>query len=339
MNTDILQSARIIAVEEHVAAADIARRLDPAKVGAAGWPAPGTGPALLGRGEQLAEAGALRLAAMDRAGISVQVLSVGGPGPELTTGDGGIEFARAYNRRLAQIVANHPDRFAALATLPAHQPQAAADELEHAVRDLGMRGAIISGTVEGRFLDDPMFQPLLARLEDLDVPIFLHPGLPPPAVQAAYYGRLPGCSSFILSTYGWGWHCEVAIHVLRLVLSGTLEKHPRLKIIVGHMGEGLPIMMERLDEVFAGETPHLPSKPTDYLRRHLYIATSGFRSPGGFAALLETFGEDHLLFAADYPMTDLDAAVAFFRSRSLDAAAYNKIAHGNASQLLRIACP
>ena len=266
----------------------------------------------------------------------MQVLSNGGPTAECAVGESGLEYARAFNDRLAAIVAVRPDRFAALACLPAHLPQLAADELERATGRLGLKGALLSGTAKGLFLDDPTFEPLLRRAEELRVPLFLHPGVAPIAVQRAYYGGLPSTMGFILGTYGWGWHSEVAIHALRIVISGTLDRHPQLQLIIGHMGEGLPVMMERIDESFGPEAAHLSKLPSAYLREHFSVAISGFCSAGGFGTLLDTFGDDRILFASDYPMTNLEAATQFFQSRALSPETLRKISSGNASRLLAL---
>jgi predicted TIM-barrel fold metal-dependent hydrolase len=327
----------IIAVEEHLAVPELSARLDAPALSLDQWPWPGGPPALLrNRAPQLADTGAGRLTAMDEAGIAIQVLSFADAIPRFA---GSAAHARARNDRLSAIIASEPKRFAGFACLATHSPEEAADELERSVRDLGLCGALIPGTVEGRFLDDPCFAPLLRRAETLGVPLFLHPGLPPEPLQKAYYSGLPHNMGFILGTYGWGWHAEVALHALRLVVSGTLDRHPRLQLIIGHMGEGLPAMMERIDQSFAPEAAHLASLPSDYLRKHFNVAISGFCSVGGFNTLVDSFGEDRVVFAADYPMTNLPAAVGFLRSRALPTATLHKIAWGNAARLLGLSVP
>ena len=326
----------IVAVEEHLAIPSLAGRVAPSVLAARGWPAPDVAPALFEeRGPLLIDIGEARLAAMDAAGITLQVLSFAGTvTPDMLAGREGLAFARDCNDFIAAIVADRPDRFAGLACVAAHFPEEAADELERAVRDLGLRGAIVSGTIEGKFLDDPVFAPLLHRAEALGVPVFLHPGLPPEPVVKAYYGGLPHNMGFILGCYGWGWHSEVAIHALRLIVSGALDRHPRLQLIVGHMGEGLPAMIERIDHSFVPEASHLADVPSHYLRSRFNVAISGFCSAGGFDTLLRTFGEDRILFAVDYPMTNLDEAMRFLRTRSLSPAARRKISYENAARLL-----
>src|ERR1700678_891348 len=262
---------RIVALEEHFTVPSLVRKIDPGAIAPHGFQ-PGFGSHL---DEQLSDLGASRIADMDEAGITVHVLSASGPGAYLLEGDEGITFARDINDALAKAVATHPDRLAGFAHLPMRSPQRAADELERAVRDLGFCGALIDGLTEGRFLDDPRFDPILARAEQLDVPIYLHPNLPPQSVRDAYYSGLPGLTGFRLSTAAWGWHSETAIHVLRLVLSGALDRHPKLKLIIGHMGEGLAAMMVRSDKSLADYIGHLSRSVAQTILDQVSITTSG----------------------------------------------------------------
>ena len=147
----------------------------------------------------------------------------------------------------------YPRRFAGFAHLLMGTPEAAADELERAVCVLGLAGALINGTTGERFLDDPVFEPILSRAAQLDVPIYLHPNVPPQAVRGAYYEALEPKVGFLLSTNAFDWHVETAIHIVRLVVSGTFDRYPGLKIIVGHMGETLPFMLARLDSMLNDE--------------------------------------------------------------------------------------
>ena len=210
---------------------------------------------------KLESTGADRLADMDAAGITLQVLSTAGPGADLLPGEAGVIHARGINDALERLIDQHPDRYAGFAHLPMQSPEMAADELERTVCELGFCGAMVNGMTGGRFLDDLTFEPLLARAEVLAAPIYLHPNVAPIPVQQNYYEGLPKPSvGSMLATAGWGWHSETAIHLLRLVLSGALERHPTLQIIVGHMGEMLPMMLARCDEMFGLET-------SAYLRR------------------------------------------------------------------------
>lgn len=329
MKGDIM---RIVALEEHFTAPALVRRIDPEAIVRHGFP-PGFGAQLE---TQLSDLGASRLKDMDEAGITVHVLSASGPGADLLDGDEGITFARDINDHLAKAVAAHSGRLAGFAHLPMRSPQAAADELERSVRDLGLCGALINGVTEGRFLDDARFDSILARAEQLDVPIYLHPNLPPAAVRDAYYSGLPGQSGFRLATAAWGWHSEVAIHVLRLVVSGTLDRHPKLKLIIGHMGEGLAAMLVRSDRVMADFTPHLARPLAKTILEQVWVTTSGLFTEPPLEVALKIFGIDRVLFSIDYPYSSNRTGRNFLDSLKMPAADLEKFAHGNADRLLKL---
>jgi predicted TIM-barrel fold metal-dependent hydrolase len=185
---------------------------------------------------QLCDLDAGRLREMDSAGIDVQVLSLTAPGVEQLDPADAIAVARDANDRVAAVVRRHPTRFAGFAAMPTAAPETAADELERAVRQLGFKGALINGHTRGRYLDDPLFWPILERAAGLEVPLYLHLTPPPtPVVEAAYAG-LPPHITALLATGAWGWHVETAFHVLRLILGGVFDRYPRLQLVIGHLG-------------------------------------------------------------------------------------------------------
>ncbi len=329
---------RIVTLEEHFVVPALIDRIDRAVITRRGFPPPGAPWSQIAKRNELQELGAPRIADMDAAGITVQVLSVSGPGADLLAGADGITLAADYNNALATAVSRQPHRLAGFAHLPMLSPDAAADELERCVTQLGFHGALINGVTEGRFLDDPQFDPILARAEALDVPIYLHPGIPPEPVCDAYYEGLPGQLGFLLATAGWGWHIETAVHVLRLVLSGTLDRHPRLKLIIGHMGEALPFMLARGQQVFGGDTAKsLRRSFAQTILEQVWITTSGFFTLPPFVTALLTFGADRILFSVDYPFSPNAVGRAFLDQLPVSPEDREKIAHGNADQLLRLA--
>jgi hypothetical protein len=329
---------RIVAVEEHLTFPDLLAGIGSETLERNGWPAPGSPGFRAVVPPALEEFGQGRLAAMDAAGVTTQVLSAPGPGAELVAGEAGVAMARACNDRLARLASTQPERFAGFAHLPMRSPAAAADELERAVRELGLKGALINGTIDGRFLDHPDFEPVLARAETLGVPLYIHPGIPPESVRAAYYNDLPAEAPFLLSIAGWGWHAETAVHILRLALSGALDRHPRLQLLIGHMGEGLPAMMERVERVFSRySSAHLERNAARAILDQVWVSTSGFASVPAFLATLTTFGADRILFSVDYPFGDNKAAVDFLTALPLSPADRQKIAHANADALLALA--
>ncbi len=289
---------------------------------------------------QLEDVAEGRLADMDAASITYQVLSTVGPGADLLSGREAVAFARDTNDRMAAVVARHPDRFGGFAHLPMSEPEAAAHELERAVRALGFSGAMVHGLTQGRFLDHPSFEPLLAQAEALNAPLYIHPGLPPRPVYEAYFAGLPTPADFVLSIAGWGWHAETAIHVLRLVMSGVLERRRSLRLVVGHMGEGLPAMLARCDKVLS---PLLQRSSGRSLRQtlleQLWITTSGFFDQPSFMAALLTFGADRILFSVDYPFASNAVAQDFLMRLPVSDADRSRIAHANADRLLGLDRP
>jgi uncharacterized protein len=327
---------RIVALEEHFTIPSLVRRISPEAIARRGFPV-GTDWRRGNAVEQrLPEIGAVRLGEMDQAAIATQVLSLSGPGADLVDGPDGVLLARDLNDALAKAISEHPDRFAGFAHLPMRRPDAAADEFERTVRDLGFCGALINGMTEDLFLDDSRFDPILSRAEQLDVPIYVHPNLPPESVRKAYYDGLPRSTGFRLAIAGWGWHSETAIHILRLVLSGALDRHPRLKLIIGHMGEGLPAMLARCDQIFAHEVPHLKRSVAQTILDQVWVTTSGMFTMPPFFAALAVFGIDRVMFSIDYPFSSNQQARDFLDTLPLAPADLKKVAHANADRLLKL---
>jgi uncharacterized protein len=327
---------RTVAIEEHFSVPDLVKRIDPAAIKARGYrprTPPPDGPSPL---ELLPEIGDRRLELMDKAGITVQVLSNSGPGPDLMPGAEGVAIARAMNDHLAAAVAKHPGRLAGFAVLPMHDPEACPVELTRCVKELGFPGALINGTTNGLFLDHPGYDGLLSAAEALDVPIYIHPHLPPEPVRQAYYSGLPDGSARVLESAGWGWHQETAIHVLRMVLAGAFDRHRRLKVIIGHMGEMLPVMMARIDDVFRHDASHLQRPISQTILDQVWLTTSGIFTEPPFLAALQTFGIDRLMFSVDYPYAPNVKGRQFLDRVSLSPADMAKLTHGNVDALLKI---
>src|SRR5579863_3135134 len=196
--------------------------------------------------ERLDDLGALRLKEMDEAGIDIQVLSHANPSLQKLDAATAVPLAHRVNDRLRDTVQTHPDRFAGFAALPTADPKAAADELERTVTKLGFKGAMIHGMTNGVFHDDKRFWPIYERAQALDVPIYIHPGIPHPAVIDIYYKDYVQQYPSLLRA-AWGFTVETATQALRMVLSGMFDQYPRLKIILGHLGEGLPFLLWRIN--------------------------------------------------------------------------------------------
>jgi predicted TIM-barrel fold metal-dependent hydrolase len=287
--------------------------------------------------EQLCDLGEGRIAAMDSAGIDVQVLSLTSPGVEQLAASEAPAFAREANDLLAEAVRRHPDRFAGFAALPTATPEAAADELERTVREHGFKGVLINGHIQGRHLDDRFFWPILERAEALGVPIYLHPTPPPRSmVEASYTGNYSSGVAGLLSTAAWGWHIETATHVLRLILSGAFDRYPKLQLVVGHMGEGLAFMMPRIDLALPTEMTKLDRSVGSYLRENLHYTFSGFNWTQAFLDLVLQVGAERIMFSADYPFRSMAEARTFLDRLPVSPADRERIAHRNAERLLRL---
>jgi predicted TIM-barrel fold metal-dependent hydrolase len=259
-----------------------------------------------------------RIADMDASGIDLQVLSLSSAGLDKLDAATATALVYEINNRLADAVSAHPDRFAAFATVALQEPEKAALELERCVRELKFKGLIV-----------------------LDVPIYVHPGLPPKAVADVYFGGLPGGIGFTLSMAGWGWHAETGLHCLRLMLSGAFDRFPKIKIIVGHMGDHLPFNIARADRVFGEMAGGVSSAPfqrriIEYFMEHFYITTSGYFDIAPFICARDVIGTDHVLFSVDYPYASNAEGRKFLDTLPVNAEDREKIAHGNAERILRL---
>lgn len=281
---------------------------------------------------RLADFDELRLAEMDRAGIAVTVLSQTGPGVqgELDT-NAAIASAKDNNDFLASQVARHPTRYAGFATLPMQDPQAAAEELTRAVKQLGFKGALVNGHTNGRYYDDPAFDVVWERFQALDVPLYLHP-IDFPAVPASFAGHAE------LKGATWGWGVETGTHALRLLFGGVFDRFPKLTVILGHMGEGLPFQRWRFDSRF-GAYPHgirLQRAPSEYIGSNIVITTSGVCSGAALAGAIGELGAQAVMFSVDYPYESTAVAADFIETAPMDERTRELVCHGNAERLLKL---
>jgi predicted TIM-barrel fold metal-dependent hydrolase len=313
----------VIAIEEHYWDAELASHFTGGEAGRPGETQ-----------RRLDDLGALRIKEMDEAGIDIQVLSHGAPSAQKLPADIAADVTRRVNDRLHRAIADHPQRFAGFAALPTADPQAAALELERCVTRLGFKGAMIHGLALGKFVDHKAFWPIYARAEALDVPIYLHPGLPHPAVTEAYYADYATEFPMVVRP-AWGYTVETATTAIRLVLSGVFEAHPRLKIILGHLGETLPFLVWRIDQALSR-----PGQKSlgfrDVFCGNFYITTSGnFSTPALLCCMME-MGIDRILFAVDWPFVANPPATEWMAAAPISQEDKAKILGGNAKRLLRM---
>jgi 2,3-dihydroxybenzoate decarboxylase len=284
--------------------------------------------------DKLTDLGGVRLGEMDAAGIDFQVISHAPSPIQQLDPTEARALATQANDRLHDAVDRNPDRFAAFAGLPTRDPRAAADELERTVTHLGFKGAMIHGRSHEEFHDLQKFWPIYERAQYLDVPIYIHPGPPHPAMQQAYYADYladyPG-----LTGAAWGFTIDTANQVLRMILSGLFEAYPNLKIIVGHMGEGIPFLVDRIDEALnrPGGKPIAFKK---IFTEHFWITTSGhFSTPALMCALLE-LGIDRILFSVDWPYVDNQPGMDWMATLPVSATDKEKMFNANARALLKL---
>jgi 2,3-dihydroxybenzoate decarboxylase len=314
----------IIAIEEHYWDPELARTYQGPEAGRGGE-----------IDQRLYDLGALRLKEMDEAGIDVQVLSHGAPSTQKLPANIAAKVAAGVNDRLAAFVKTNPKRFAAFCALPTADPEAAADELERCVTQLGFKGAMIHGTSSGEFIDLPKYWPIYQRAEKLDVPIYLHPSLPDPRVTEIYLKEYAKDFPLVVRP-AWGFTVETATQAIRLILSGVFDKHPKLKIILGHFGETIPFLLWRIDSALK-RPGQKPLNFRDIFSRNFYLTTSGFFSNPALLCCVMEMGVDHILFAVDWPFVmDNKPAVQWLEGAPLSDEDKVKILCGNSQRLLRM---
>jgi hypothetical protein len=283
---------------------------------------------------RLDDVGQGRIAEMDAAGIDMQVLSLNSPGVEQAEAAEQSSIAVESNDFLAEIVKKHPNRFAAFAALPTAVPDKAAEELERRVRQQGFKGTLINGHTRGRYLDDKFFWPILERAQALGVPVYLHPTVPPKAVVEASFGGFSPDVTAMLAGGGWGWHIETAVHLVRMMLGGVFDRYPKLQVVIGHLGEGIPFMLPRLNRNLPKELTKLDRPLAAYLRENVHYTFGGFNFPATFLNLLLEVGVDRIMFSVDHPYGSMAEAHAFLQQLPVSEADRERIAHGNAEKLL-----
>lgn len=284
-------------------------------------------------GARLEDLGEGRLTLMDEAGVDLQVLSLTTPGLHNLAAEESVALAQRTNDLTAETVAKRPDRFQGFAALPTPSPDRAPRELERAVRDLGLKGAMLSGRTRDKHLDHPDFQPLFECAAALGVPIFIHPQIPLRAVRDANYSSLGSDIDLALATYGLGWHYEAGLQFVRLIVAGTFDRYPDLQIILGHWGEVVLFYLERLAAL--QRTAKLDRPIADYMRSNLYVTASGMFSVDYLRRCIAIVGVKRILFSTDFPYQYRPGRNArrFLEGLPLDEAGKKMFAHGNWERL------
>ena len=323
---------KIIAIEEHVST-PLYEELSPSRAGRSS--------ALTGRsarlghdiGTELRNMSNTRIAAMNEAGIDVQVLSLTSPGGQGLDAATAVKVARDANDRMADAARAHPGRFAAFAALPTPDVAAAVKELERAITVLGCKGTMINGHTHGEFLDDKKYWPIFEAAQGLDVPVYLHPRDPHPGARATYFTDYED-----IATAAWGFTLDTVSHFLRIVFAGVFDAFPKLQFILGHLGEGIPFFLDRLEDhtTEAVQRRGLKKTAAQVMRENVHVTTSGNFSPAAFQCTRDVLGLDRIIFSVDWPYESNKLGVAFLNNLPLAPAEKEKLAHGNAERLLKL---
>jgi predicted TIM-barrel fold metal-dependent hydrolase len=277
-----------------------------------------------------------RVSEMDALGQDVAVLSLNPPGVQPYRSRAGVELARKFNDELAAVVRGRPERFGGLGTVAPQDPKAAAEEVERIMGPLGLNGIMINSHTGGHYLDEPQFAPLLDAAEGHRAPIYLHPRSPSTLGLYQDYG---------MSGAIWGYQAEAGLHAMRLILSGTLDRNPGLIVVLGHLGEGIPYWLRRIDNRHAyarnvagaaSPMPALELTPSEYFRRNVVITTSGIDDPAVLALALDAVGDDNVMFAIDTPYEDPAGALAFLRDAPVTSTQRATISHRTAERVFSL---
>jgi 5-carboxyvanillate decarboxylase len=294
----------------------------------------GQNPRSIGIASRVQDIGEQRIRDMDSSGIARQILSLTNPGVQVFDAQTGAALAISCNDQLAEAIRKYPDRFSGLAAIAPQNPAAAAKELDRGVRKLGLKGAIINSHTHGEYLDDPKFWDIFAAAESLDVPIYLHPSTP----SARMYGPF---AEWGLEGAIYGFAIETSLHLLRIILSGVFDRFPKLRMVVGHLGEGLPYWLFRIDffhraNVASSRYPNvkkLEKKPSEYIRENVWVTTSGMAWEPPILYCQKVLGVDRVLYAMDYPYQFVPAEVKVTDDLPISASDKKKLYQTNAERV------
>lgn len=285
----------------------------------------------------LFELGERRIKEMDDNKIDMEILSYTNA-TQWISGADSITLSKSANDKLSKLVKQYPSRFRAFATLPWSDPNAAARELRRAIKDDGFVGALISGRPQtgNVFLDDECYYPIWEVLCEFDLPIYIHPNFTSPDVINGYYSGLNENVNMILSSYGFGWHVEAGIQVIRMILSGVFDKFPKLKVISGHWGEVVPFYLTRFDQMFLPSITGLKENFSFYYKRNVYVTPSGIYDDESLEFCVKKLGIDHVLFSADFPYIQESGARHFIENAPLSREDKEKFGYLNAEKILHL---
>jgi 5-carboxyvanillate decarboxylase len=276
----------------------------------------------------------MRIADMDAHGVDVQLLLLTSPGVQIFDADTATEMAELANDRLAEAIARHPDRLAGLAAFAPQDPRRAAREMQRAIGELGLNGFVVNSHTDGEYLDQEKFWPILEAAEALAAPIYIHPRPLPRSAIGPYLEHE-------LWAGIWGYAAETGLHGLRLITSGVLDRFPGVKIVLGHMGEGLPFWVYRMDYMSRllrqiGTQKHYELDPSEYLRRNFLVTTSGMNHAPPLELCIKVLGAENVMWAIDYPYQRSPDAVEFLDAAPISDKDRARVYAGNAERVFGI---
>ena len=275
-----------------------------------------------------------RIRIMDQAGVSMHLLSLTSTGVQMFKPGKACEIAKIANDRLAEAIKAHPGRYAGLVAIAPQAPKQAAKEIERGITKLKLNGVIINSHTNGEYLDEKKYWPILEAAEALDAPIYIHPRAPAPNMAKAF-------KPYHLEHAIWGYAVETGLHGIRLIVSGIFDRFPKLKIVLGHMGENIPWSLYRLDWMHERasvrmDRPKLKKKPSDYFKEHFYITTSGMNWDPTLLFAINVLGADRVIWAIDYPYQEAMEATNWMNNAPISDEDKEKIFHGNAERVFHI---
>jgi len=280
--------------------------------------------------QQLLDLGDGRIANMDAGRIDMQLLSLWSPGVQIFAPEQGTELARHTNDLLAAAIKKHPERFAGLTTIAPQDPAAAALEIERGVSTLKLNGVLINSYTKGEYLDNKKFWPIFEAAQANNAAIYMHPRKPPPQMYGPF-------ADYSMDSPMWGFHAEAATHAIRLLLSGVFDEFPDLKIVLGHMGEGLPFWLDRLDKISAREDlATIKRKPSEYFHDNFVITTSAMFWDPILELSLKVLGPDRILFGVDYPFAPSDVGTRWLDAAPISHEVRKKIYSENAARVFHL---
>ncbi len=288
--------------------------------------------------KRMTDIGEGRIADMDKDGIDMQLLSLTGPGVQpLHDADLATAIARNSNDELYDAVKKYPKRFAGLTAVAPQDPKRAAKEIERGMKKLGMKGLVINSHTHGEYLDHYKYWPILEAAEANRAPLYIHPRTPSPQMLQPF-------EAYGMETAMFGFQVETSVHALRIILSGAFDEFPDLKIVLGHLGEGLPFWLYRIDYMdnLVGKFMHdgrmkkLKRKPSEYFRDNFWISTSGMCWEPAVMYCINLLGADRVMYAADYPYQDVPSGVAVMDNLPISEADKKKVYETNAVKLFNL---